>query len=736
MATSSLRTGSLSGSTRLLLVSILGLFLELILIRWIGTEIRIFAYLQNTILVVCFLGFAVGCMTADQPASLRDHLKFLLLFLLLMTIPASRRLFAASGEMLGALNDFVIWAPFETNTPGELLRFVGLGLATTLMLLALLVEIFVPLGRLLGRLMDDHPRPIVAYSINIGGSLLGIWLLVGLSSASLPPPVWFLLCCALLLPLILEERTGRRLNVCLLAGCAALGVVASSDRGALETTWSPYQKLVLKAADPAAGQFGAYHISVNNSDFQEIIDLSRETTRQQPEHFPREGEELNQYELPYRLHPGAERALIVGAGSGNDVAGALRQRIPAITAVEIDPVIIDFGRRFHPERPYAAANVSVVTDDARSFFATTAETYDVISFGLLDSHTMTSMTNARLDHYVYTRESIEQVQRLLKPGGIVTLNFYAAREFIGDRIATTLKEVFGADPLVFRIPVTPWGRGGVMFVAGDPATIATSLHRDPALRGAIDRWQAMLPMQITHTTPGTTDDWPYLYLERPAVPTLFFLLAGLIVILCLHVRHRFGLRDLSTSWGASHSHFFFLGAAFLLLEVQNISKAAVVLGNSWVVNAVIISGILAMILLANLTAARFRNLSTGGVYLGLFGVCLALYWIDLASFAFLPFPAKALLVGTFTALPMYFSGLIFIDSFSRCSRRDTALGANFAGSIAGALLQSLSFVFGMKSLLMLVVAFYALAWLSGIRLRRPHGVAAHPSPEGRSAALT
>jgi hypothetical protein len=45
----------------LLLISAAGLFLELLLIRWIGTEVRIFAYLQNTVLVVCFLGLGMAC---------------------------------------------------------------------------------------------------------------------------------------------------------------------------------------------------------------------------------------------------------------------------------------------------------------------------------------------------------------------------------------------------------------------------------------------------------------------------------------------------------------------------------------------------------------------------------------------------------------------------------------------------------------------------------------------------
>ena len=54
-----------------------------------------------------------------------------------------------------------------------------------------------------------------------------------------------------------------------------------------------------------------------------------------------------------------------------------------ITGVEIDPAIIEMGRRHHPERPYDSPKVSVVNDDARSFFATTTEQYDLIIFGLL-----------------------------------------------------------------------------------------------------------------------------------------------------------------------------------------------------------------------------------------------------------------------------------------------------------------------------------------------------------------
>jgi hypothetical protein len=159
-------------------------------------------------------------------------------------------------------------------------------------------------------------------------------------------------------------------------------------------------------------------------------------------------------------------------------------------------------------------------------------------------------------------------------------------------------------------------------------------------------------------------------------------------------------------------HFFFLGAAFLLLEVQNISKASVVLGNTWEVNVVIISSILSMALLANWIAYRFPNLSLKLVYALLIGVCIGLYFVDLARFGFLPYFSKAMLVGSLTSLPMLFSGIVFTRSFAAARERSNALGANLIGALVGALLQSLTFITGIKALLLIVAGFYLLSFLT------------------------
>jgi len=215
---------------------------------------------------------------------------------------------------------------------------------------------------------------------------------------------------------------------------------------------------------------------------------------------------------------------------------------------------------------------------------------------------------------------------------------------------------------------------------------------------------------------------------------LFALLTALVLIRIMSW-NGLSVRHFVADWDRGSSHFFFLGAGFLLLEVQNISKASVALGNTWIVSAVIISGVLAMILLANLVVLKRPETDLRAVWAGLLGSVVALFLFDLALLGPLPYAPKALLVGAITTLPMFFAGIVFARSFAVTPARDHALGANLWGALVGAGLQSVSFLSGIRFLLILVFGFYVLALLTtpgrGSALSRAPG-----APREKRASLS
>lgn len=706
-------------------VSVLGLFVELMLIRWIGTEIRIFAYLQNTILVVCFLGLGMGCWTAKKPANIPLSIAAFVAVVALLSVPWLHAFMADITRKLSLLSDFHIWHAAEGQDAWHMAQELAVGLGLTLVFMALVWEIFIPIGRLLARLMDDHPRPIAAYSANIAGSLVGILAFVAASAFGLPPYLWCAIAAALYLPFIDRWPTFCAVGLAATIGLGSLTEYFPNERPmgweestsrirSVEQRWSPYQKLNLRSLEqPNDGRtYVRYGLLVNDSPYMDFKDLRPDEVARHEKLFDPKMRGLSQYDIPLRVQPKPGKMLVVGSGGGNDVAGGLRGGAKEIVAVEIDPAIIELGMRHHPEHPYSTPKVRVVNDDARAYFANTSDKFDLIVFGLLDSHTTTAMTNSRLDHYVYTVESLEAAKKLLNPGGIVVLSFEANKHYIVDRMATALRQVFGTEPIYFRVPISHYGFGGVVFVVGDPSTLQARIDNDPPLKAAIEGWKKETPFDLPGKTTPCTDDWPYIYLTQPSIPSIFAVLALLMLILFLYGLRRLRTPNLLAGWSGLHWHFFFLGAAFMLLEVQNISKAAVALGNTWEVNAVMIGSILLLILFANLIVSLAPRLPLLPIYLLLIGSCVGLYFVDLAHFAYLPYVTRAAVVGGLASLPMFFSGIIFMRSFAEAPAKDSALGANLLGSLIGGLLQAVTFLTGLKALLLIVAGLYFMAFLT------------------------
>ena len=155
------------------------------------------------------------------------------------------------------------------------------------------------------------------------------------------------------------------------------------------------------------------------------------------------------YKAPYSIRSKIpKKILIVGSGTGNDTAYALERGVSHIDAVEIDPAIIHIGKKYHPQRPYQSKKVNVIQNDKE--FKITKNKYDLIVYGMLDSHSsLSGRGGIRLDSYVYTVESFREARKTLTGDGYLSLSFNLSEAPLGLKIYAMLTEAFdGKEPLV------------------------------------------------------------------------------------------------------------------------------------------------------------------------------------------------------------------------------------------------------------------------------------------------
>lgn len=706
---------------RIAFLSALVMFLEMLLVRWVGTELRVFAYLQNGVLVAAFLGLGLGFRSARKPARLLPAVLVLFSVVFMVRDPLRWDIGEGVTQGLVAFQDSGIW--YAAGAQAEWPQYVRTALlfysvAVSLALLAAIAFVFRPLGQWLGAWMDSYPRPIPAYTANILGSLLGIGLFVMATVAVTRPFSWLAVAGIGLAACAAWSDDGRIARAFSVGLALALPLLLWNERGT--TLWSPYQKLSIEPLVYGQGPLGpgvqcGEIINVNNVGYQSMVNLDPLHMAANPGLYPPGQVRTSHYVLPYDLVGPREKVLIVGAGSGNDVAAALRAGAKQVQAVEIDPTIVEIGRGRHPNRPYASPQVSIAVDDARAFFRRPSGPYDLVWFGLLDSHTTPSAyANVRLDHFVYTQESFADVKRLLSPSGVVVLLFAPQTDWIAARLVGLLARTFGEAPLAMRTtsssPCLGWG--GLLLVGGSPgamAAVKARAAREP-------EFSALLidTSRVPRDPYPTTDDWPYLYLPRPSLPRYHMLVAVACLGLGLFLR-----RSLFERGEPVDGAMLLLGMGFMLLEVVGVSRASLLFGTTWAVNAYVVGAIFTMILLANLVASRYRVPVAGWPTAGLLVGVIALAIMPVSGIAALPPALRVVVGGGFLALPVFFSGLIFVTAWATTRRKDLALGSNLLGSLLGGIASMLSMVVGFRSLMFLTLAVYlgALLLLQRARVR-------------------
>jgi hypothetical protein len=677
----------------LFVASFISLFLELLLIRWVPSVVRIVAYYGNLMLLSSFLGLGCGLLLSRRGFGLR-------------------RWFPPAFFFLGAFLFAVREVHFQQGS--DELRFLfqsGVG-TTTLPIASIFIFnalTFAPLGELIGAYFGKLD-PLKAYSWDLGGAITGTAVFGLFSYFWFSPVVGLVVVMAAYV--IFYCRNAREVLIAAVFFTVGLAsVLLSSDSAAV---WSPYSHITIKedpreagrpaapAKDLAVMQNPPFYVVQVNHDFymwNGTIDVRRYSN---PSAQVRGL--AGQYLVPHLFRPGAKDVLIVGSGGGVDVEAALLSGAARVDAVEIDPVIIELGRKYNASGSYQNPRVFIHNTDARGYFKQTAERYDMVVFGFLDSQSLFSqMSNIRLDGFVYTRESFREAFGLLRERGLLSVSFFSSgKMWLIDRLASMVASATGVRPTIYY-----QASGQVILLAGKGFA--------PSAPDQFTNFQRV-ELRSAGMTPEALDDWPYLYLRQRAIPLDYLTTIG--VLLALSLLFVFFSADKQRK--GIDPHFFFLGAGFLLLETKSITTLSLYFGATWLVSMIVILGVLVMVLLANLVATRMSRFSAA-LYLPLAGAIVFLYIFPTHHVLSWSFPIRLLFSLAVIPLPIFFAGLIFSSSFRNSRDPSFSFGSNLLGAMVGGVVEYLGMITGTQALLLIVLVFYLASFW--VQLRSFQGAA-------------
>jgi spermidine synthase len=765
-----------SSGFELFLISLVILFLELACIRWFPAHVLYLTFFTNVVLLASFLGMSVGCIAAGDR---HNYLSWTPL-LLVVALAAAHAVEVSSGSFIKFVDVGNQASPqqvyFGTEYHSQDLSRSAIPVELLCGFFFIVIALaFIGPGQELGRSLKRWPNRVQAYTLNIVGSIAGIVIFAACSWLELKSVWWFLLV-ALGLGYFYFFSPRHRFPgslfswtpvIALLLGLVvwlAAFVPFHDDylgQSRAQQFWSPYYRIDFKQEDLS--------LSVNLIYHQQMVSRN--------ENFPA-------YALPHLLNRDAGRpafadVLIIGAGSGNDVSRALQWGAQHVDAVEIDPAINRLGRQYHPDRPYQDPRVEIHLDDGRNFLRSTNRKYDLVVYALVDSLVLHSgYSNIRLESFLFTRQAFEDVRRHLKPNGNFIIYNYFRQGWLAARLQKGLEEVFGAgNPVVLTLPYrkvieadrATFGDFTVFFAGstGDLRNVFAQRPdywlRDDAPPGpaspngfqqpgpevsasanlpsetgtaATSHWlhfglATVLPPE-GEALRTATDDWPFLYLRKPMIPTLslrgmliMFGLGLLLIVLFLR-RLRKETSAIAESGrragegSALNVQLFFLGAGFMLVETKAVVTMALLFGSTWVVNSVVFSAVLVMILLANRWTIRVQPERLWPYYAGLL-VTLILNTIVPLDF-FLGMNRSIQVIGSCLLVfaPILFAGIIFAASFKRTAYPDRAFGINIAGAMVGGLAEYSSMLLGFQYVVLVAILFYLL---SAIGLRSKEGEA-------------
>ncbi|MFH1054631.1 MAG: hypothetical protein V1744_00905 [Candidatus Altiarchaeota archaeon] len=439
-----------------------------------------------------------------------------------------------------------------------------------------------------------------------------------------------------------------------------------------------------------------------------------------------------EYDLPYvgyNLGGGKRTALVIGSGGGVDVLAASHFNYTDITAVEINPVIVDYVREMNPAI-YDNPKVTLEVDNGRSFIMRTPRKFDLIGLTFVTTYAaMNSGSYSLSENFVYTAEAMADYLDHLTPGGVVSISRTSSLGGAFNERSRHLRiivETLGGRDIEHpeaNVIIVNHGGADTILVKGEPFT-KDELEELEARAGRLGFNVTAgddISKELANLDPYLpTDDSPFFFnswigdrllLSLLKASTLLFTLSILAPLILKR-----GLRVVENA--RFILYFLTIGAGYMLLEIPLVQRFSLLLGSPTLSFTVILFTLLASTGLGSLKSEKMEG-RAGRVFASLVALitlyCLFLPWV-VRELSILPLPGRILATATLLSPLGFLLGFFFPAGIRRAGGKTDLVawmwGVNATASVIGAnAAPYIAIQHGFTSVMALAIPVYTIAYL-------------------------
>lgn len=349
--------------------------------------------------------------------------------------------------------------------------------------------------------------------------------------------------------------------------------------------------------------------------------------------------------LPFLVRPEQmQNVMILGAGAGRDVVMARLAGAQDITAIEINPALVEMtlAAGDYNGDIFALEGVTTIVADGRNFIERDTRLYDLIYANVVYSQAAAAGHSALAENYIFTREALQAYWRHLSEGG--RIGFVTHHGIEGLRLVVAALDMLQGEGLTLQqalehvslvsvnsgdaqartsvvlITQTPWAAEDSMAYSGaahERGAGALYLPHymevgfEQLAMGAITLQDYIRTNRDFQFQPSS-DDNPFFYQFRPGLPETLnttLILSGIVAFVYLSWLIFFYVRTDNRHWKRASlaPYFALLGIAFMLIESPLIQRFQLLLGQPVLSLIAVVGALLVGSGLGSLYSSRYTT---------------------------------------------------------------------------------------------------------------------------------